>query len=75
MASKKHRNPVSEAASPEQSGGPPWVLIGGILAVAAVAVFMLYPGSGSETPATPAILPAWTRMAIFTSSTARKIWC
>ena len=52
MASKKHRNPVSEAASPEQSGGPPWVLIGGILAVAAVAALMLYPGSGSETPET-----------------------
>ena len=52
MASKKHRNPVSEAASPEQSGGPPWVLIGGILAVAAVAALMLYPDSGSETPET-----------------------
>lgn len=52
MASKKHRNPVSEAASPEQSGGPPWVLIGGILAVAAVAALMLYPGSGSDTPET-----------------------
>ena len=52
MASKKHRNPVSEAAPPQQSGGLPWVLIGGILAVAAVAVFMLYPGSGPETPET-----------------------
>lgn len=49
MASKKHSNQVSERQAPEQPGGPPWVLIGGVLAVAALAVFVLYPGWASES--------------------------
>ncbi len=50
MASKKHSDQVSERQAPEQSAGPPWVLIGGVLAVAALAVFVLYPGWASESP-------------------------
>lgn len=54
MASKKHSDQVSERQAPEQPSGPPWVLIGGVLAVAALAVFVLYPGLGSESPDTVA---------------------
>lgn len=50
MASKKQSDQVSERQAPEQPGGPPWVLIGGVLAVAALAVFVLYPGWASESP-------------------------
>ncbi len=40
---------MSETPATEQPGGPPWVLIGGVLAVAALSVFVLYPGWVSET--------------------------
>ena len=49
MGSKKHRDQVSEPQASGQPGGPPWVLIGGVLGVAALAVFVLYPGWASET--------------------------
>lgn len=49
MGSKKHSDQVSERQAPEQPAGPPWVLIGGVLAVAALAVFVLYPGWASES--------------------------
>ena len=49
MGSKKHRDQVSEPQASAQPGGPPWVLIGGVLGVAALAVFVLYPGWASET--------------------------
>lgn len=40
----------------EQAGGPPWVLIGGLVAVVAVAGVALYPGNTPEPePATPEI--------------------
>ena len=39
---------VAKPTSEEPAGGPPWVLIGGILAVAAVAAVVLYPGTASE---------------------------
>ena len=48
MVSRKHTNEVSEPQAPGPAG-PPWVLIGGVLAVAALAVFVLYPGWVSET--------------------------
>ena len=49
MGSKKNSDLVSEPQASEQPVGPPWVLIGGVLAVAALAVFVLYPGWASET--------------------------
>ncbi len=49
MGSKKRSDQVSEPQAPEQPAGPPWVLIGGVLGVAALAVFVLYPGWVSET--------------------------
>ena len=65
MGSKKHSDQVSEPQASGQPGGPPWVLIGGVLAVAALAVFVLYPGWASETrdalaeadPGAPAAAP------------------
>lgn len=49
MASEKHVDKVSDRNQRGASGGPPWVLIGGVLAVAALAFVALYPTSGSET--------------------------
>ena len=54
MGSKKHRQQQTSSPSPSRqpTGGPPWVLIGGIVAIAALAVLALYPTSASETEAT-----------------------
>ena len=50
MPSEKHHvDKVSDRNQRGASGGPPWVLIGGVLAVAALAFVALYPTSGSET--------------------------
>jgi len=48
MASEKHMGNVSDRTQRGQGGGPPWVLIGGVLAIAALAFAVLYPTSGSE---------------------------
>ena len=54
MGSKKNRQ--QQASSPSQTGPPtgrpPWVLIGGVVAIAALAALALYPTSASETEAT-----------------------
>ena len=50
MSASRDRNKQASAETPsEQTGGPPWVLIGGVLAVAALAVVALYPTSAPET--------------------------
>jgi hypothetical protein len=48
MASEKQMGNVSDRNQRGQGGGPPWVLIGGVLAIAALAFAALYPTSGSE---------------------------
>ena len=56
MGSKKNRlqPPLSSSPSPcrQPTGGPPWVLIGGVAALAVLAALALYPTSASETAAT-----------------------
>ena len=50
MSASRDRNKQASAETPpERTGGPPWVLIGGVLAVAALAVVALYPTSAPET--------------------------
>ena len=51
IVSPKNRAGQTSAAPPSQPpGGPPWILIAGVIAVAAVAAFAFYPSSGGETP-------------------------
>ena len=53
--SSKNRAHQSSAAPPSSpTGGPPWILIAGVLAVTAITTLALYPSSGSEVPKTPA---------------------
>jgi hypothetical protein len=52
MASKHRRQQTPPAPQqPEPASGPPWVLLGGVVIVAALAVFLLFPDSSPETPA------------------------
>ena len=46
----KHRRQATPAA-PEPASGPPWVLLGGVAVVAALAFFLLFPETPAETPA------------------------
>ena len=51
MGTKKTRRSGAPTPPPRTSGGaPPWVLIGGVAAVAVFAALVLYPGSSRETP-------------------------
>ena len=53
MGFKKNqrRQAPPPAPSPGPAGGPPWVLIGGVVGVAAFAILALYPTLASETGA------------------------
>ena len=47
----KNRAPKAPAPQqPEPSSSPPWVLIGGVVAVAALAILLFYPTMSSEPP-------------------------
>ena len=62
MGSKKNRQPQVSSSSRQPTGGPPWVLIGGGVAVAisALVALALYPTSASETEATTSPVAAAT---------------
>ncbi len=49
VASKKTRSNVPARDAGSSAGGPPWVLIGGVLAVVVVAAVALFPGAGPES--------------------------
>ena len=51
MALKNGRQETPAQQQPEPATGPPWVLLGGVVLVAALAVYLLFPGSQPETPA------------------------
>lgn len=47
----KNRVPQAPAQQqPEPSSSPPWVLIGGLVAVAALVILLFYPTASSDTP-------------------------
>ena len=48
MGSKKIERETQALDSPGRAGNPPWVLLGGMLIVAALAAVALYPTSASE---------------------------
>lgn len=53
MGSKKRRQPNAPASRPRtSSSGPPWVLIGGFVTLAALAAFVLFPSTSAD-PANP----------------------
>lgn len=53
VSSKNRARPSSAAPLSSPTGGPPWILIAGVLAVAALTALALYPSSGTEAPRTP----------------------
>ena len=60
---KKQVSFPSPSPSRQPTGGPPWVLIGGVVALAALAALALYPTSASETEATTSPIAAATTAA------------
>ncbi len=50
MGPKNRTQQPHAQQQPEPSSSPPWVLIGGVVAVAALALLLLYPTSSPEAP-------------------------
>ena len=51
MAPKHSRQQTPAPQQPEPASGPPWVLLGGVAVVAALAFFLLFADTPSEAPA------------------------
>ena len=51
MGPKHSRQATPAPPQPEPSSGPPWVLLGGVAVVAALAFFLLFSDGPAETPA------------------------
>ena len=49
MGTKKNRQRVTPVPSSPTASSPPWILIGGVLVVTALAVFALYPTTSLQT--------------------------
>ena len=77
MGSKNNRQQQASFPSPspprQPTGGPPWVLIGGVVAIAALAALALYPTSGSETEATTSPVAAATAAEQTPASTTPEV--
>ena len=77
MGSKNNRQQQASFPSPspprQPTGGPPWVLIGGVVAIAALAALALYPTSGSETEATTSPVAAATAAEPTPASTTPEV--
>ena len=51
MGPKNRTQGTPAPQQPEPSSSPPWVLIGGLVAIAALAILLLYPTTSPEPPA------------------------
>ena len=60
MGSKKKTRQGAAVQDTRTGGGPPWVLIAGVVAVAAVAAFVLYPSSSPVPEPIPDLASAET---------------
>ena len=73
MGSKKNGQRHASSPSRQPTGGLPWVLIGGGVAIAALTALALYPTSASETEATTSLVAASAAAEPTPASTTPKV--